>query len=74
MAFAASIPVTPARRSSLTSRSCNVPNARSTRPFACGVSAQRMSMFSSHSARPNWVSSSPVQFLRLTRKMPCLSE
>src|SRR6516164_5890932 len=40
----------PARRSSLTSRSCSVPNARSTRPFACGLLAQRMSMFSSLSA------------------------
>ena len=54
-AFAAAIDDTPASRSSLTMRSCNVPNARSMRPFACGLSAQMMSMFSGNSARPNWV-------------------
>src|SRR5208283_4410444 len=52
-AFAASIVEMSARRSSFTSRSCNVPNARSTRPFACGLLAQMMSMFSSDSTRPN---------------------
>src|SRR5213079_1666857 len=31
-------------------RSCNVPNARSMRPFACGLLAQMMSMFSANSA------------------------
>src|SRR4029453_13899683 len=31
----------PRRRSSLTSRSCNVPLARSTRPLASGLRAQR---------------------------------
>jgi len=50
----------PARRSSLTNRSCNVPNARSTRSFACGLLAQRMSMFSSLSARPNCIAPSPA--------------
>src|SRR5438128_7453663 len=54
-AFAAVIDDTPASRSSLTIRSCNVPNARSMRPFACGLLAQMMSMFSANSARPNWV-------------------
>ncbi len=54
-AFAAAIVDMPARRSSFTSRSCNVPNARSTRPFACGLLAQMMSMFSSDSTRPNCV-------------------
>src|SRR3954467_15699307 len=49
----------PARRSSLTNRSCNVPNARSTRPLACGLLAQRISMFSSVRARPNCVAPSP---------------
>src|SRR5467141_3451499 len=51
-AFAAAIDETPASRSSLTIRSCNVPNARSMRPFACGLLAQMMSMFSANSARP----------------------
>src|SRR5271166_3143082 len=41
----------PASRNSLTSRSCSVPNARSIRPFACGLLAQIMSMFSSVTAR-----------------------
>ena len=58
-AFAAAIDDTPASRSSLTMRSCNVPNARSMRPFACGLLAQMMSMFSANSARPNWVTPSP---------------
>src|SRR5205809_206261 len=58
-AFAAAIDDTPASRSSLTIRSCNVPNARSMRPFACGLLAQMMSMFSANSARPNWVTPSP---------------
>jgi hypothetical protein len=58
-ALAASTVEMPARRSSLTSRSCKVPNARSTRPFACGLLAQRMSIFSSVSARPNCVAPSP---------------
>ena len=35
-ALAASIVRIPASLSSLTSRSCNVPNARSERPLACG--------------------------------------
>jgi hypothetical protein len=39
-AFAAATVDIPASRSSLTSRSCSVPNARSTRPFACGLFAQ----------------------------------
>jgi hypothetical protein len=52
-AFAAAIDDTPASRSSLTMRSCNVPNARSMRPFACELLAQMMSMFSANSARPN---------------------
>src|SRR5208283_4324797 len=48
-AFAATTVEIPARRSSFTSRSCKVANARSTRPFACGLLAQMMSMFSSDS-------------------------
>ena len=39
-AFAAVIDDIPASRSSLTMRSCNVPNARSMRPLACGLLAQ----------------------------------
>src|ERR1700749_4264927 len=58
-AFAAAIDDIPATRSSLTIRSCNVPNARSMRPFACGRLAQMMSMFSANSARPNCVTPSP---------------
>src|SRR5205085_11372157 len=58
-AFAMAIDETPASRSSLTIRSCNVPNARSMCPFACGLLAQMMSMFSANSARPNWVTPSP---------------
>ena len=38
--MAASIVAMPASRISFTSRSCNVPNARSTRPLACGLFAQ----------------------------------
>src|ERR1700720_1286269 len=49
-AFAAAIDDIPASRSSLTIRSCNVPNARSMRPFACGLLAQMMSMFSEQRA------------------------
>src|SRR5439155_1453438 len=44
----------PRSRSSFTRRSCRVPFARSTRPLACGLLAQRLSMLSSRSARPNW--------------------
>jgi hypothetical protein len=44
------------------------------RPFACGLLAQMMSMFSANSARPNWVTPSPpAASLLFTRKMPCLS-
>jgi hypothetical protein len=58
----------------LTIRSCNVPNARSMRPFACGLLAQMMSMFSANSARPNCVTPSPpAASLLFTRKIPCLS-
>jgi adenylate cyclase len=56
--FAASIKAIPASRISFTSRSCNVPNARSTRPLACGRLAQMMSIFSAASARPNCVTRS----------------
>src|SRR5712692_1178475 len=45
----------PRRRNSLTRRSCRVLLARSTRPFACGVLAHRMSMLRACRARPNWV-------------------
>src|SRR3954469_22341540 len=63
----------PARRISLTSRSCRVPLARSTRPLAWGALAQMMSMFSWSSARPNWVMPSPpAASLRLTRNTPVL--
>src|SRR5580700_6485401 len=57
--FAAAIVEMPARRNSFTIRSCNVPKARSIRPFACGLLAQMMSMFRSISARPNCVMRSP---------------
>ena len=71
---AAAIDDTSASRSSLTIRSCSVPNARSMRPFAWGLLAQIMSMFSVNSARPNWVTPSPpAASLLFTRKMPCLS-
>ena len=73
-ALAAAVDEIPARRSSFTIRSCKVPNARSMRPFACGLLAQMMSMFSAYSARPNWVIPSPAMAsLLFTRKMPCLS-
>jgi hypothetical protein len=45
-----------------------VPNARSTRPFACGLFAQMMSMFRSDSARPNWVMRSPPAALAVHPK------
>src|SRR3954447_14053625 len=65
--------LTPASRSSFTSRSCKVLCARSTRPFACGLFAQMMATFSSCSARPNWVVPSPPAASGWsTRKMPCL--
>src|SRR5215210_2264929 len=54
-ALPASIVEMPDSRISFTSRSCNVPLARSTRPFAWGAFAQMMSMLSWSSARPNWV-------------------
>src|SRR4051812_7078709 len=46
-------------RISFTSRSCNVPFARSTRPLACEELAQMMSMLSACRARPKWVIPSP---------------
>ena len=58
-AFAASIVEMPSSRSSLTSRSCSVRCARSTRPLAAGVFAQIPSMLSSSRARPNCVWPSP---------------
>ena len=68
-ALAASTAEMPARRTSLTNRSRSVPNARSTRPFACGRLAQRMSMFGSLRARPNCVAPSPpAASLAFTRK------
>ena len=45
----------PRNRNSLTSRSCKVWLARSTRPLACGVLAQMIWMSNSCMARPNWV-------------------
>ena len=51
--FAASSVATPARRSSLTSRSCKVLKSRSTRPLAWGEWAGISSTPSSPSARPN---------------------
>src|SRR3954449_9851150 len=54
-ALAASRSLMPASRSSLTSRSCKVAWARSTRPLAWLELAHRISMLSSDSARPNWV-------------------
>src|SRR5439155_4012610 len=50
----------PRSRSSFTRRSCRVPFARSTRPLACGLLAQRLSMLSSRSARPNWGETRPA--------------
>src|SRR5450759_1374606 len=59
---------------SLTSRSCKVLCARSTRPFAWLELAQMMSMLSASRARPNWViPSPPIAPSWLTRKTPCLS-
>src|SRR5712671_28715 len=53
---------------------CRVLLARSTRPFACGVLAHRMSMLSACKERPNWVMPSPWTAPGLlTRKTPCLS-
>src|SRR5882762_5504877 len=49
----------PASRNSLTSRSCRVLCARSTRPLAGLELAQMMSMLSACKARPNWVIPSP---------------
>lgn len=46
---------TPARRSSVTSRSWWVPKPRSTRPLACGLRAAMERMPSSSSARPTCV-------------------
>src|SRR5438874_12343517 len=58
----------------LTRRSCRVLLARSTRPFACGVLAHRMSMLRACSERPNWVMPSPwTAPALLTRKTQCLS-
>src|ERR1700724_3320336 len=58
----------------LTRRSCKVLLARSTRPFACGVLAHRMSMLSACKERPNWGMPSPwTAPARLSRKPPCLS-
>ena len=54
-AFATAMVEIPPGRSSFTNRSCSVPNACSTRPFAWGLFAQVMSMFSSDSTRPNCV-------------------
>ena len=54
-------------------RSCNVPNARSIRPLACGLLAQMMSIFNANSARPNWVTPSPpAASLLFTRKIATL--
>src|SRR5580693_970556 len=49
----------PASRNSLTSRSCKVLFARSTRPFAGLELAQMISMLRACNARPNWVMPSP---------------
>jgi hypothetical protein len=54
-AFPAAIVNILASRNSFTSRSCNVANARSTRPFVWGLFAQMISMFSADRARPNRV-------------------
>src|ERR1700726_1394639 len=64
----------PASRNSLTSRSCKVLCARSTRPLAGLELAQMMSMLSVCNARPNWVMPSPPSAPGwLTRNTPCLS-
>jgi len=54
-ALPAAMSETPASGSSLAKRSCSVRLTRSTRPLAWLEFAQRISMLSSHSARPNWV-------------------
>ena len=54
-ALPASMLLTPAMRSSFTSRSCKVRFTRSTRPLAWLELAHRISMVSSARARPNWV-------------------
>ena len=51
-----------ARRSSVTSRSWNVPAVRSTRPFACGDLANIWRIPNSSMARANWVG--PAGFWR----------
>lgn len=72
--LAASMSEMPARRSSFTSRSCSVRFARSTRPLAWELFAQRISMLSSFKALPKWVipwpdfAASPE-----TRNTECLS-
>src|SRR5271170_3847200 len=55
----------PASRNSLTSRSCRVLCARSTRPLAELELAQMMSMFNACNARPNWVIPSPPSAPRM---------
>src|SRR5882724_7492876 len=66
----------PASRNSLTSRSCRVLCARSTRPLAGLELAQMMSMLSACKARPNWVIPSPPSapgwLIRKTRLAPGL--
>src|SRR5438552_16491431 len=74
----------PRRRSSLTRRSWSVPLARSTRPFACGLLAQRLSMLRSRRARPDcesWVDSGiaaggvvPVEYDPLLGKISAWGE
>ena len=63
----------PVIRSSLTSRSCNVRLARSTRPLAWEELAQMISMFSSARARPNWVIPVMCSLGLGTRNTECLS-
>src|SRR5260370_7087708 len=70
-----SIVAIPLSRISLTSRSCKVWLARSTRPLACGVSAWMSSIRSRSATRPNSVLPSPLAAsLALLRNIPCRSE
>src|SRR5258708_31978068 len=65
--FAASMVWMPRSRSSLTSRSCSVRCARSTRPLAGLLLAHHVSMLSSYIARPNCVTLLPVVAARVLR-------
>ncbi|TDN62192.1 hypothetical protein B0G77_5731 [Paraburkholderia sp. BL10I2N1] len=72
-AFASATVLTPRSRNSLTSRSCSVRCARSTRPLAGLLFAQNGSMFSSYIARPKCVTLLPSLFAPVLRNTLYLS-